>query len=375
MNKNYLFTICVLLIMVQLPSQVLFTDDFENGINKWEYKGNDLCRLNKLNDTLHKTILELTPNFTSNCVLIKDSENWNNFSIEGDVLFPTTEHNYMGFVFNYKTMNNRNDFGCIYIKGNGSYIRVNPHYDGNASRDLFEEYKTLLTDTDKITINKWTHFKAEIIENTCHFYVNNMKTPKVMFEYDEKHSGLTGFKPRFAGGICQIDNILVRKINNFSYSGNPVHSNLKYYPDSLITVWKVSGPYNQRIKDIENNAQNNNYTWNKFTCDNRGCVLAGKICRYSTDEKYGYFITEINSFNEGTYSLQFCSTDKLTVWVNGSNTGNIENRMYAWYDSFRNPDHSENEIKVKLKKGINKILVLVEGGHYGGDGFYAILKK
>ena len=362
-------------ILITINAQTLFFDDFENGLNNWEYKDNNLCRLQQSSDTSHKKVLELTPNRTANCILIIESQKWNAFSIEGDILFPTDEHNYMGFVFNFKHKNNRDDFGCIYIKGNGSYIRVNPHYDGNASRDIYEEYKTPLTDNDKIIINKWIRFKAEIIENTCHFYVNDMKVPKIIFNYDENNEGLTGFKPRFAGGVCQIDNISVKKIKKFSYSDDNIHSNIQYLPDSLITSWRITGPYNQRIADIENGKDSNDYKWKVFDSDYRGCNVAGKICRYSTDEKYCYYLTEINSVDEGTFSLKFSSTDILHIWVNDRYEGKIENQMYVWYDFFRNPDHSGNEIKVELKKGINKILLLVEGGHYGGDGFYTFLKN
>ena len=124
-------------------------------------------------DANHKSILKLTPNKTAECVVLKNSDKWNGVLIEGEVLFPNDRHNYFGLVYNYQD-DERKDFGCIYLKGNDSYIRVNPHRDGNASRTLYEEFKTDLTGSQKININEWIPFKAEIIGSECHFYIKDL---------------------------------------------------------------------------------------------------------------------------------------------------------------------------------------------------------
>lgn len=49
--------------------------------------------------------------------------------VEGEVLFPESGHSYLGLIYNYGEAKGRIDFGSIYIKGNDSYIRVNPHRD------------------------------------------------------------------------------------------------------------------------------------------------------------------------------------------------------------------------------------------------------
>ncbi len=53
----------------------------------------------------------------------------------------------------------------------------------------------------------------------------------------------------------------------------------------------------------------------------------------------------------------------------------IEKQKYAWYDFNRNPEHTGRSIPVKLKDGDNRILILVEGANYSGDGFYSLLKR
>ena len=53
----------------------------------------------------------------------------------------------------------------MYVKGNGSYIRVNPWRDGNVSRLLYEEYKTNLEEDQAIKIGEWHTFKMEVTYN------------------------------------------------------------------------------------------------------------------------------------------------------------------------------------------------------------------
>jgi hypothetical protein len=61
------------------------------------------------------------------------------------VLFPEEEHNYLGLIYRYNDEDGWADFGSLYIKENGSYIRANPHFDLNIGRTLYEEFRTPLT--------------------------------------------------------------------------------------------------------------------------------------------------------------------------------------------------------------------------------------
>ena len=234
---------------------------------------------------------------------------------------------------------------------------------------------------NKIEINEWGSFKAQIIGSECHFYVKNMHIPKVVFPFYENFKGRVGFKPRLRGGEVWLDNIRVKNIDEFSYSEKGKFNNIIYNKDSLLTDWKVSGPYKSRVAEIENPGENvtnkdqQNYKWEKFESDQRGCVIAGRITRYSTEEKYAYFLTEITSEENVMADMQFSTLNKLHVWVNSEYAGMIENQPYAWYDFFLNPEHKGNSLAINLQEGANKILVLVEGGNYGGDGFYAYIKK
>ena len=54
--------------------------------------------------------------------------------LEADVLFPSSEDNYPGLIYNFQRTSARTDFGVVYIKGNESYAQANPHYDFNVAK-------------------------------------------------------------------------------------------------------------------------------------------------------------------------------------------------------------------------------------------------
>lgn len=381
MNKKLIIVSFFLFFSKGILGQVLFHDDFETDLGKWEYHESGIAQIIKTENPSHENVLKLTPNRTAECVLIKDSEKWENIVIKGQGLFPTDQHDYLGLVYNYHD-ENRVDFGCIYIKGKGSYIRVNPHRDGNASRALYEEYNTPLTGIAEIKTNQWFSFKAEIIGAECHFYVTDMDKPKVIFKFFEYTKGKIGFKPRVVGGEVWIDNVSIDQIDGFSYPTSTLSNGVEYHKDLMINDWKAIGPFNKRIDDVEKSVENlpiiidgQAYSWSEFATDERGCLLAGKLCRYSTDQKWAYFSTQIDSDKNLQTEIQFSSMNNLQVWVNSNFVGNIEKQRNAWFDFFQNPEHSGNRLPIELRKGTNQILVLVEGGNYSGDGFYAYVKK
>ena len=381
MNNKYIILTFFLIFSRGIFGQILFHDDFESDLKQWEYHYNGIAQIIKTKDSTHESVLKLTPNRTAESVLIKDSDKWRNIVIKGQALFPTIEHDYLGLVYNYHEAD-RIDFGCIYIKGKGSYIRVNPHRDGNASRALYEEYKTALTGNAAIKTNQWFSFKAEIIGSECHFYVIDMEKPKVVFEYFEYPNGKIGFKPRLVGGEVWLDNISVNQIESFSYSTPIRPTKIAYYKDSMINDWKALGPFTKRITEVEKSEENvpividgQEYDWSNFPTDARGCLLAGKICRYATNQKLAYFSTHVDSKKNTQTEIQFSSLNTLHVWINSKYVGIIEAQKHAWYDSFQNPVHAGNSLPILLRKGRNRILVLVKGGNYSGDGFYSNIKK
>jgi hypothetical protein len=364
-------------------SKIVFEDDFEKGLDKWDIVNPPKVRLFASGHPEHGRVLALYAGAPVHA-LIKNSKGWTNIKIEGDVLFPEKEHNYMGLIYNYNIKGPRADYGCIYIKGNGSYIRVNPHRDYLVSRTLYEEYKTPLTGDSAIVTGKWQHFKAEIMGPVCHFYVGDMKTPKVTFAFHEYTSGRVGFEPRVYGSECMLDNITVHSITGFSYKGPMLPAGIRYQPETLITNWDVIGPFRRRHKEIEKDGfvpyktyyeNKTGCQWRSFQADGRGCVLSGRVFEFASQRWFAYFHKKIQSQEKRTAVLGFSSANRLHVWLNGKYTGQIEPVYNAWYDFAENPEHKGSQIKLNLVEGVNHLQILAEsvGRKYSGDGFYARL--
>lgn len=380
MILNVKLSITVICLPLLSSAQLLLEENFESDLALWEHKDPGIAKIIKTEDESHKSVLQLTPNKTAECILVKGSDKWEKVVITGEALFPTDKHDYLGLVYNYNK-NDRADFGCIYIKGKGSYIRVNPHRDSNASRALYEEYRTELINEAEIKKNQWFSFKAEIIGSECHFYVTDMEEPKVIFKYFEYPSGKFGFKPRLVGGTVWLDNISIKRIDDFSYSESIDTNDTKYRKEIMLDDWKVIGPFKKRISEIESSAKGRTlkihgkqYNWTNFQTDERGCLLVGKVSRFTTDQKFTYFSTEIDCNKNLQTEIQLSSLNNLHVWVNSKYIGTIEKQKFAWYDFVENPNHSGHGLPITLDKGTNQILVLVEGGNYSGDGFFAHIK-
>lgn len=381
----FLLFIAMLTVTMTQKSSVIFQDDFETDLAKWDISEPDKIRLVDSGDPEHGKVMELTPGGEFVRALIKDSEGMNRYSVEADLLFPEKEHNYFGLIYNYQQTDERTDFGSIYIKGNGSYIRVNPRRDHNAHRTLYEEYKTLLTGADAIEIGKWARFEAEVIDSVCHFYVGDMNTPKVTFDAFELKSGRIGFKPRVIGGRFWLDNVRVSTISRFSYQGPALPADVQYEPEKLITDWQVIGPFCGTLPELEKDGfqpektytEKNGATegWQKFSTDKRGCVVSGKLTEFTGGRNIAYFHTTIYSDSAAVANLHVSSNEALAFWFNGEFQGYDYASRYAWYDFWKNPDHKGSDGPVNLRPGKNSLLIRVRGGKYAGGGFFVHLER
>jgi len=389
---------------VTVKKGILFTDDFEKGTVKWDFVNPDKTKIVDSGDPRHDKVLSLHSGGEAVYALIKGSHGWTNIKVEGDVFFPFYYHHYMGLIYNYNVTGTRVDFGSIFLLGPygddlqnyyktyrklqehppdhflGNIILVNPHRDSNASRLLYPEYWVTLKGDSAVKPGEWHHFKGEIVGPTCHFYVGDMETPQVTYNYFEYSSGRVGFKPRFVGSECRLDNIKVTSIKELSYKGPPLPAGRDYKPGKLLTTWDVIGPFNKRIKEIENNGfvpgklydvEKKKYQWEPFKVDGRGCIVSGKIVRRFNGKWFAYFHTGIASDIKKEVTLEFSSSNPLVIRVNNTLAGNIGAMFVTWYDFWENPEHKGAKINVTLKPGENHIIVLVKGGRYGGDGFFA----
>ncbi len=380
----------LLLSFFSLTAQPIFQDDFENGLSGWEINANAGVKIIDSGDGSHAKVMALIPDGNV-FALIKNSEKWGPLRLEGEMLFPKNEHNYLGFIFNYQKNSEREDFGVLYVKGNGSYIRANPWRDGNVSRLLYEEYRTNLRGDQAIIIGQWHKFKMEVVGHDCHLYIGNMETPKVTFDLFERSSGKVGFQPRVVGGNVWVDNIKVTAIKALSYQG-PKIPNIEYQSDKLITKWEVLGPFSEPSTEVERSFEQvakkikvgrKNHSWQPFLTDRRGAVVTGKVTQYEGPKTVAYFRTTIEASEAKTVTIHFTTTDELTLFLNGTDWGRIyrdgyispKNDWNAWYDFWKNPKHAGRKVPIDLEPGLNQILIKVRNGQFASGGFFAYLEE
>ena len=116
-------------------------ENFEAGLGRWSPEPAERIQIVPESGT-DNSVLQLTPNPRAFAhVLLKDQPASANVRMQGRFLFPTEGDGYLGFIYNHQQTNERMDFGVIYVKSNGSYLRISPHFDGNPSWRLHEQQK------------------------------------------------------------------------------------------------------------------------------------------------------------------------------------------------------------------------------------------
>ncbi|MCP3956465.1 MAG: hypothetical protein GY719_01290 [bacterium] len=358
------------------PGTELFSDDFESDLSGWLLSNPQAVTIIDSGAPDHGHVLRMAAADARMTALIRGSEHWRGYRIEGEVLFPDNVHNYLGLIYNYTESERRIDLGSIYIKGNGSYIRVNPRRDFNPARMLYEEYRTPLTGDDAIVIGQWQRFAAEVVGPVCHFYVGDMTTPKVTFDYYEHASGKAGFKPRVVGGPVWIDNVRAVAIDGLSYGGPIRPPGIEHEPGKLLTDWQVLGPLSSAVPAVEKATGPGTdgvfqdgawHRWRRFATDPRGAVVTGRLTEFYGDRNLAYLRTTIEVAEGEQAELQISTIDDLAGWTNGVFHGYWTRDRFAWYD-FRKVEPGDG---LPLEPGTHHLLLRVRGGQYATGGFFA----
>ena len=354
-------------------SETLFTDNFETDLNKWELSRKQDILIRQSGDPKHGKVMELIPN-QDVFALMLGSQRWKAVRIQGEVRFPENVHNYLGVIYNFHDDGGRLDFGNIYIKGNGSYLQPNPHWDYNVGRTLYPEYEVTLSGSNAVKIGEWQPFKVEVIRGDCHFYFADMNTPQLTFTLPPlEPGGKFGLKPRSVGGEVWVDNIKVDSIDSFTYNGPPKPA-ITYNTDALLTEWEVLGPLQEHRDEVARDPNPKRDSWRSFEADARGAVITGLITDYRGPRAVAYFRTKVQSDTEGEKILHFSTVDNLALWVNNRFVSFIYDQDRAWFDFLKNPEHKGQRVPINLKRGENVIVVRSRGGVYASGGFYAALE-
>ncbi len=353
-------------------NDALMTERFESGLGRWELYGDGAFTIRPAPAGESGHMLVLSPRGDAYAV-IRGSGRWRGASLEGRMLFPTDADSYLGIVYNFQRRGARRDFGLIYVKGNDSYLQVNPQRDFNVGRTLYPEYHVELAGRAAITIGRWQRFRAEIIGDACHFYVGDGTVPELTFEGLELDHGAVGLQPRSVGGEVWVDDIIVRAIDGFSYDGPP-RPPVEYHPERMLTAWQVLGASSRTEDAVARHPLKFAPRWRDYSTDKRGAVITARIVDYHGPDTVAYFRTVVSKPRRARAVLEFSTVDDLALWVNGRFHWFIPRSHYAWYDFLENPSHAGPRIPIELQAGRNEIVLRTRGGVYASGGFFVALE-
>jgi len=352
----------------------LFADAFESGLDRWQILGEHGVALRQTNDSHHGAVLELTPNGDDVAVLIRGSEGWSGVRVEGDMLFPTEGQSYLGLLYNHTTRDARRDFGLVYVKGNDSYLQVNPHRDLNVSRLIYPELHVPLVGPSAVTVGSWQHFAFEVMGPAVHVYVGRTAAPQLTFDALELEHGAVGLQPRSVGAPVWVDNVSVTRIDRLTYAGPPIPDR-RYSRDDLLTDWQIAGPFAVADDRIARRPDDPDVEWSPFPTDQRGAVVTARAVDFHGPRRVAYFRTTVEAGTAGPALLDMSSADDLAVWVNGRFSGFYARQPPAWFDFDRTPDRAGRAVPVSLRSGRNDIVLRAVGGVYASGGFFARLAR
>ena len=231
---------------------------------------------------------------------------------------------------------------------------------------------------DIVEVGKWKKFRAEIFDSTCHFYLGDMETPQITFNCFSYTSGSVGFKPRFSGAECWIDSVSVHRISALSYKGKSIPDIEYTDKDSMITSWNICGPFFYKQPLLEEGTivtdESAGIRWDTISADYRGCFVISELSERYSGKRILYAYKRINSSQDQKATLHFSTTNPIFVWINKEYIGPVKPTRMAWFDFLSNEEHAGSAISFDLKRGENTILLKIQGGLYGGDGFYSSLE-
>ena len=348
-----------------------FEDDFETGLRKWDIYGAATVTVRASGDSAHGNVLVLVPNGDA-YALVKGSDRFGAVRLEGDVLFPDNSDSYLGVVSNFGRRGRRTDFGAIYIKGNDSYLQVNPHRDFGVSRALYPEFRVALGGAASITIGQWQRFAVEVAEGATHFYVGGSSIPQLTFADFERRSGRVGLQTRSVGGEVWVDNVRITAIERLAYSGPPIPP-LRPDRSGLLTDWAVAGPLTHTDDRLAQTPGQYANKWRRFDTDSRGAVVSSRVVDYHGPNTVAYFRTRVPAWTDHTAELRLSTIDDLAIWLNGRLRAHVARSGAAWFDFLQNPAREAQSIPLPLKSGTNELVVRVRGGVYGSGGFFAAI--
>jgi hypothetical protein len=365
-----------LLAGAQTPQcEMLVDENFESDLAAWSRVNVERIEIVADPAAPDNHVIQLTPEKGEYTHAIYDaSKDWSHLRIEGRFLFPTEGDGYLGLIYNYQERDGRKDFGCIYVKSNGNYIRVSPHHDGNPSWRLYEELKVELAGARRIEVGRWYQFRLDVVGHRAQLFLVDMETPILIFDWLHDH-GAFGLEARPGGGApVWVDDLKVTQLDERDDPGPPTE--LVGQSTDLVTGWEIQGPFDEAearpyeaaIKHLDETG------WRDKSTDERGAVIAAfDFDINSSPRSVVYLRTKVSSPNMGSRQLALSTANRLQIWVNGEYLAEVEPTNHIWSDFLTDPAHTGTRLDIELQPGENEIVIRLDGDRFAGGGFLAAL--
>jgi hypothetical protein len=367
MDKALFFSV-VLLVGGNACAQLEFADDFESGLERWAALSVDHVEIVKEPDTGNH-VLQLTPRTRDlSHALIKPETPQGHVRMEGRFLFPTEGDGYLGFIYNHQADEERTDSGVIYVKSNGSYVRISPHYDGNPSWRLYEELKVDLEGDRHISPYTWYDFRLDVHGRVAALYIGDLSSPVVVFNEAPTNSGTLGLEARPGRGEpVWVDDI---RVSALPATANPETS---LQPRSRLARWQYQAAIEDPLDAALEPPELADTGWRDLAPDSRGAIVTGLLTQSSSGERNVVYLRA--SFDETgeheTGWLAVSSANRIDVWMDGFFRGTVAPERFIWSDHVRAPNHNGARLPLLLKPGHHELLFRVYGDRFAGGGFFA----
>jgi len=363
---------------------LLLEEDFESGISRWSLDNADSITIVSEPDSDGNRVLLLTPEEdTFTHAILEESSDWSDIRVEGRFLFPSEGDGYLGLIYNYQQMRGddglaRMDFGCIYIKSNGSYVRVSPHYDGNPSWRLYEEYRFDLVGDRRIEVGRWYEFRLDVRGRAAELFIEDMSVPVVRFEQTPNASGAIGLEARPGGGEpVWVDDV---RVSELSSGAGAVRSPATSQSAGRArgARWEILGPFDSEESFDFETPELAAGDWQSIRPDPHGLFITGRTTQYrSGDHDVAYLRTRfgVSELQAAPTWLAISSANRLDVWLNGYYRGTVAGESFIWSDYLTSKTHPGARIPLLPDIGENKILIRVHGRRFAGGGLYLDLLR
>jgi len=354
--------------LVWASSDKLVEDNFESGLSRWKIEQSDYVEILVEPGTTNH-VLQLTPKpkgFVD--ALLANESKWENVRFEGRFLFPKNGNGYLGFIYNHEVKASRTDFGCIYVKSNGSYVRVSPHYDGNPSWRLYEDMRVELIDERRMEVGRWYNFRLDVQSANASLYIVNMDVPVVNFALAPNKHGALGLEARPGGGeSVWVDDIAVLRLPP------KTQPHEKPTPSKDKLSWEIYGPVESTKGAKEVLPEFDEEGWLPFEADSRGALITGLATQYrSGDEDVVYLraYIDVAENKDAPTWLAISTANPVDVWYRGYYRGTAGNERFIWSDFTESAQHPGARFSLLSKVGRNEVVLRVNGRRFAGGGLF-----